>query len=226
MPCRNHRTLHVSVTSCRRMPFWCSAHCASSQWSLLLMDLQTQSRSCFTSNCLFKWNNSIWKIYWDLNEMWQYMDCYYVCMDVCIYVCEMLIDFFSIPGPMSCGLRLFPFNCCFRCCRVPAQFSVFMICLPTPSSNIFAWHCPKMAFPLCLRFLSSRWPSSWPCCPTLRFISRCRLRYAVTVLMTLLQLNTFNLQITRIFHFLQFFHAFLMSECLHFLNVFLYFNNT
>lgn len=86
MPCRNHRTLHVSVTSCRRMPFWCSGHCASSPWSLLLMDLQTQSRSSFSSNCLFKLNNSIGKIYWDLNEMWQYMDCYYVCMHLCMWV--------------------------------------------------------------------------------------------------------------------------------------------
>lgn len=44
-PCRDPTTLLASLTSCKKMHFWCSALCVSFPWSPLLMALQTQSES-------------------------------------------------------------------------------------------------------------------------------------------------------------------------------------
>lgn len=83
------------------------------------------------------------------------------------------------PGHMSCVPRWCPCSCCSPSSRVPALSSAPTRCSSTPSSNTYAWPCPRTGSPLCLMSSSSRLPSSSPCCRTSRSTSRCRLRYSV-----------------------------------------------
>lgn len=72
--CRDPTALPVSLTSFRKMPFWCSALCANYPWNPSLMDPQTQSVWCFFFFFLWQFLPlNTYNFYNDFLKVWPYL---------------------------------------------------------------------------------------------------------------------------------------------------------
>ena len=74
-PCKDPTVLPVSLTSFRKMPFWCSVLCANYPWNPSLMDPQTQSAWCFGFFFLFFVTIPLntYNFYNDSLKVWPYL---------------------------------------------------------------------------------------------------------------------------------------------------------